>query len=137
MAATSTTSTMGDEASNGENPPQSSAELDAFVEDMLEQMVRRINHAPYSLLRSVSHSQSPNLVYVLTLLIHCALRIVTSHSCSFFRSSLLTTIQQTRFNDMGNSIFCKFCRAVHSIPSNDALTSSSIVHTFSKDGRDG
>jgi hypothetical protein len=55
MAPTSTT-TMGDEATNGESPPQSSAELDAFVEDMLEQMVRCIDHAPYSLLRSVSHS---------------------------------------------------------------------------------
>jgi hypothetical protein len=47
---------MGDEARNGESPPQSSAELDAFVEDMLEQMVRRMSRAPYSLLRSISHS---------------------------------------------------------------------------------
>jgi hypothetical protein len=121
MAATSKTSTMGDEAPNGENPPQSSAELDAFVEDMLEQMVRRINHAPYSLLRSVSHSKSPSLVkYSLSSFIaHCAL-LHHIHAPSFVQL-LLTMIQQTRFNDMGNSIFCKFCRAVHLIPSNDAL----------------
>jgi hypothetical protein len=86
MAPTSTT-TMGDEARNGESPPQSSAELDAFVEDMLEQMVCRMILDPYSLLRSVPFTfiimQKQNSLS--SFIAHCAL-LHPIHASSFVHS---------------------------------------------------
>jgi hypothetical protein len=88
MAPPSTTTTMGDEAPNGETPPQSSAELDAFVEDMLEQMVRHIILltaccVPFHIHNMDDIAGSTSLVS--NWLSHL-LRIVASHSRSTFRS---------------------------------------------------
>ncbi len=99
---------MGDEDRNGESPPQSSAELDAFVEDMLEQMVRRISRAPHSCCVPFHIHHSHHEMTNLTLLIHCALRIVLHHIHALLSFNLTEPIPTAnsfqRHVHMGNFI---------------------------------
>jgi hypothetical protein len=56
-----------------------------------------------------------------------------------FVFNIIYTVYFSKAGELGNDaaflLACKFCRTVHLIPSNDALTSSSIFHT--RQGRIG